>query len=193
MPAPSPDVLTLNSGEPIVRAPELSLSANREKGRETLRELVMAWARDRSSGEPRYIGELTRDQRGYRSNCECWSCGLPLQAVNPGRTTCIRRPHFRHPKGAMCLGIAQRLLQLIPLFRMLGDQLSDSAFPFLNKPFGQPCNEVLESFTDRDLATGFATFLFSDFLQIAMDGGLRASVTKLLADSVDGWIDTLRK
>jgi hypothetical protein len=38
-----------------------------------------------------------------------------------------------------------------------------------------------------------AVSLFSDFLQIAMDGGLRASVTKLLADSVDGWIDTLRK
>lgn len=59
-------------------------------------DLVMAWARDRNTGEPRYIGELGEDQR---NSCECISCSHPLTAVNAGKKTFIKRPHFRHPAG----------------------------------------------------------------------------------------------
>ena len=63
------------------------------------KELVMAWARDRESGEPRYIGELKKEQTGQRCGCECYSCGLALEAVNAGKTEFKLRPHFRHPEG----------------------------------------------------------------------------------------------
>lgn len=75
----------------------------------------MAWALDRTTSEPRYIGELRTDQRGKHCNCECLSCGLPLVAVNAGKQTFIRRPHFRHPKGAekdSCLVLAARAAAL---------------------------------------------------------------------------------
>ncbi len=78
-------------------------------------DLVMAWARDSTTGEPRYIGELGINQRGKRCNCECLSCGLPLVAVNAGKQTFIRRPHFRHPEGAekdSCLVLTARAAAL---------------------------------------------------------------------------------
>lgn len=62
-------------------------------------DLVLAWARDRKSRLPRYIGDLGRDERGSKCNCECVSCGLPLTAVNAAKDAFIRRPHFRHPAG----------------------------------------------------------------------------------------------
>lgn len=75
----------------------------------------MAWARDRESGEPRYIGELKKTQTGRKCGCECYSCGLDLEAVNAGKTECKRRPHFRHPKGAPkqdCMVLAARAAAL---------------------------------------------------------------------------------
>ena len=63
-------------------------------------ELVMAWARDIKTGEPRYILELDADHRGAQCGCECPSCGLPLQGINVARSQFQRRPHFRHPNGA---------------------------------------------------------------------------------------------
>lgn len=64
--------------------------------------LVLAWARDRLTGRPRYILELGIDRRGAKCDCDCMSCGLPLEAVNAGKSPdeCHRRPHFRHPSGA---------------------------------------------------------------------------------------------
>ncbi|WP_412479610.1 hypothetical protein [Azonexus sp. IMCC34839] len=79
------------------------------------KELVMAWARDRESGEPRYIGELKQEQTGKRCACECYSCGLDLEAVNAGKTEFKRRPHFRHPDGAPkqdCMVLAARAAAL---------------------------------------------------------------------------------
>lgn len=122
MPDPSPDASKPASGNMSVGAPELSLSIGRDQSKGALRDLVMAWAKDRITGEPRYIGELTRDQYGLRSDCECWSCGLELQAVNAGCATFVRRPHFRHPKGAeshACLVLAARMAALETL-RTLG-------------------------------------------------------------------------
>ena len=63
-------------------------------------ELVMAWARDIKTGEPRYILELDADHRGAQCGCECPSCGLPLQGINVARSQFRKRPHFRHPNGA---------------------------------------------------------------------------------------------
>lgn len=74
-------------------------------------ELVMAWARDRETGALRYILELSANQRGARSGCQCISCNLPLMAVNAAKATYKRRPHFRHPAGAQkdsCLMLAAR-------------------------------------------------------------------------------------
>lgn len=74
-------------------------------------DLVMAWALDRDTGQPRYILELGEDQRGARCNCVCASCRLPLTAVNAARNTYKVRPHFRHPDGAekdLCLVLAGR-------------------------------------------------------------------------------------
>lgn len=80
-----------------------------------LDSLLIAWAKDQETGEPRYIGELTRAQTGNACKCECYSCGLPLQAVNAGKVKYDRRPHFRHPNGApkdSCLVLAARVAAL---------------------------------------------------------------------------------
>jgi hypothetical protein len=66
---------------------------------EALADLVMAWARDQETGEPRYIMELGVERRGNRSGCVCPSCLAPVTAVNAAKTEFIRRPHFRHPPG----------------------------------------------------------------------------------------------
>jgi hypothetical protein len=67
---------------------------------EQLDRLVMAWAKDVQTGEPRYILELDEQHRGAMCGCVCYSCGLPLTAVNAARKKFVIRPHFRHPDGA---------------------------------------------------------------------------------------------
>lgn len=67
---------------------------------EQLDQLVMAWAKDVRSGEPRYILELDELHNGAKCGCVCYSCGLPLTAVNAGKKQFVVRPHFRHPDGA---------------------------------------------------------------------------------------------
>lgn len=71
----------------------------------------MAWAVDRDTNGPRYIFELGPTRRGSKCNCKCPSCGLSLIAVNAGKKSWKRRPHFRHPEGAArekCVIIAAR-------------------------------------------------------------------------------------
>lgn len=83
--------------------------------RQALADLVMAWARDSVTGEPRYILELDADHRGGKCGCECPSCGKPLVAVNAAKAEFLRRPHFRHPDGAPrdeCLVLAARAAAL---------------------------------------------------------------------------------
>ena len=80
--------------------------------------MVMAWARDSATGQPRYIGEIDAEHRGGKCGCECPSCRLPLIAVNAAKDNVIRRPHFRHPEGAQrdeCAILAARsaALQLL--------------------------------------------------------------------------------
>lgn len=79
--------------------------------RPTSNDLVMAWARDKDTHEPRYILELNERQRGAKCNCVCVSCELSLIAVNAAKTEYQQRPHFRHPSGAernSCFVLAAR-------------------------------------------------------------------------------------
>lgn len=83
----------------------------------SLDDLVVAWARDRATGKPRYILELDASQGGRACGCECVSCGQPLTAVNAGKEqhSYVRRPHFRHPNGApkdSCAVLAARAAAL---------------------------------------------------------------------------------
>lgn len=74
-------------------------------------ELVLAWAVDLETNSPRYILELDAAHNGAKCNCKCPSCNLQLTAVNAGKITWKRRPHFRHPEGAArenCIIIAAR-------------------------------------------------------------------------------------
>lgn len=81
------------------------------EARAALAELVLAWARDVTTGAPIHILELGPERRGARSGCDCPSCGLGLTAVNAAKTEFVKRPHFRHPEGAErdeCLVLAAR-------------------------------------------------------------------------------------
>jgi hypothetical protein len=83
-------------------------------------EQPMAWAKDRATGQPRYIGELRADQTGAACDCVCYGCGLPLQAVNAGNPLYRRRPSFRHPAGSArseCIHQASRVAILETLRR----------------------------------------------------------------------------
>jgi len=82
-----------------------------EGARQALHDLVMAWARDIETGEPRYILELDAAHRGAKCGCECASCGKPLTAVNAAKAEFVKRAHFRHPEGAEreeCLVLSAR-------------------------------------------------------------------------------------
>lgn len=84
-------------------------------------DLVLAWARDCATGEPRYVCELGAERNGKRSGCECYSCGQQLLAINNTKRTFQageKRPHFRHPEGTakescMVLSARAAALQLL--------------------------------------------------------------------------------
>lgn len=90
----------------------LLISDDKSKSEPPLRDdFVMAWAVDVTTSQPRYILELDPAHKGKKCNCKCPSCNLPLTAVNAGKSTWNRRPHFRHPEGAArekCIIIAAR-------------------------------------------------------------------------------------
>lgn len=93
------------------QATQLTWSSEKPHLPRTLGDLVMAWAVDRDTGQPRYILQLDEAHRGAKSNCKCPSCGLPLQSVNAAKLEFKIRPHFRHPEGAareQCLIVAAR-------------------------------------------------------------------------------------
>jgi hypothetical protein len=75
------------------------------------KDLVMAWAEDRETSQPRYIFELDKNHRGAKCNCICPNCKHPLIAINVAKSKFLQRPHFKHRKGAQrdsCLVIAAR-------------------------------------------------------------------------------------
>ena len=90
-----------------------------------LTELVMAWARDRVTGKPRYILELGTGRNGASCGCDCASCGLPLTAVNAGKTEFIHRPHFRHPKGTEASACSVLTARMAALHMLICDGVLD--------------------------------------------------------------------
>jgi len=78
---------------------QIQVQSQSKAPRDGLPDLIMAWARDAETGEPRYIMELGAERRGGKSACVCPSCLAPVTAVNAARAEYIRRPHFRHPPG----------------------------------------------------------------------------------------------
>lgn len=101
--------------EPEITPASWSVHQGRESASSQLEELVMAWAKDAETEEPRYIFELGADRRGANCGCVCYSCGLPLTAVNAAKSTWRIRPHFRHPEGAernACLILTARAVAL---------------------------------------------------------------------------------
>lgn len=89
----------------------ISVTSNKSPVTTHFSGLVLAWAVDLKTNSPRYILELDAAHNGAKCNCKCPSCNLPLTAINAGKVTWQRRPHFRHPKGAArekCLIIAAR-------------------------------------------------------------------------------------
>lgn len=80
-----------------------------------LNELVLAWALDATTRQPRYILELDADHRGKQCDCICASCDAPLVAVNAAKEVFRKRPHFRHPEGAdrdQCAVLSARIALL---------------------------------------------------------------------------------
>jgi hypothetical protein len=109
-----------------------------QSAKAALGELVMAWARDIETGEPRYIGEIDSDHRGSKCGCEFPSSRLASIAVNAAKDKVIRRPHFRNPKGALrdeCVilaarSAAMRLLAEVGVIELPRRRMSASAEGF---------------------------------------------------------------
>lgn len=96
----------------------LQIDTNVPPERSVAADLVLAWARDCTTGEPRYICELDAARNGKRSDCECYSCGQRLLAINNTKRVFRggeKRPHFRHPEGtakASCMVLSARAAAL---------------------------------------------------------------------------------
>jgi hypothetical protein len=96
----------------------VNLQASLQEKRPAVPDLLMAWARERITGAPRYILELDENHRGANCDCECIGCGGALIAVNAARETYVRRPHFRHSAGSekhSCLMLSARAALLATL------------------------------------------------------------------------------
>ncbi len=92
-----------------------SASTSLSEARSRLDELVIAWAADRPTGAAKYILEV---DRGLACDCVCPACGSALTAVNSRNPRWRKRPHSRHPPGAVteaCAVLAARhaLLQAL--------------------------------------------------------------------------------
>lgn len=159
-------------------------------GEPALGDLVMAWARDRATGEPRYIGELGAHQRGSNCNCECTSCGLPLIAVNAAKTTFRKRPHFRHPEGAQkdaCLVLAARAALLEALRREglleLPRRRQSSRVAGLSGEYYEAWVEAsaeqvsIRDFSFRDNATAILTLDDGREMKVVLTGSVAASTS----------------
>lgn len=159
-------------------------------GEPTLGDLVMAWARDWATGEPRYIGELGEHQRGSNCNCTCTSCGLPLIAVNAAKTTFRKRPHFRHPEGAQkdaCLVLAARaaLLEVLKREGLLelprrrqSSRIAGLSGEYYEAWVEAPAEQVsIRDFSFRDSATAILTLDDGRELKVVLTGSVAASTS----------------
>ncbi len=149
--------------------------------------LVMAWAKDTETGELRYIFELGPDRRGAKCCCECYSCGLPLTAVNAGKTKWIRRPHFRHPEGAQrdaCLILSARAAALEQLkhldtltlpARRVGESITGLSGRRYNAWISAPPEPVrIVNFKEKDKVSAILTLDDGRQLLVSLTGQIEA-------------------
>ena len=172
---------------------------------------VMAWARDKATGEPMYIMELDSNHTGANCDCECPSCDLPLVAVNAAKKEYRIRPHFRHPDGAIksdCMYLSARLaaLQLLrtegfillPKIRRSGTAVGLSGTAY-EAWIERPTERVfIRDFNFNDKTAAILTLddgrklrfeLFGDGAKIASDGGHIASIRLNLTDPAIAGMD----
>jgi hypothetical protein len=175
----------------VIETPQWKIVASGEETRTSqVDDLVMAWARDQFSKELRYIGELTREQTGAACNCECYSCGLPLQAVNAGKLAYKRRPHFRHPDGAAkddCLVLSARSAALELLRkdgflqlprRRVSAQLAGLSGTYHQAWVEAPSQTVrVSDFRFKDRATAILTLDDGREIRVILDGSVAVKST----------------
>lgn len=75
----------------------------------------MAWAVDKQSGEPVYVGKLGGEHTGLRCNCICPACDARLQAVGVGHADPRRAPFFRHHQAEQGPGCKFRMAEMAAL------------------------------------------------------------------------------
>lgn len=169
-----------------VASPAVEVRQNAvESAKATLGELVMAWARDIETGEPRYIGEIDAEHRGGKCGCECPSCRLALIAVNAAKEKLIKRPHFRHPEGAQrdecailaARAAAMRLLAeegVIDLPRRRMSATAEGLSGALHEAWVEaPAQKVRVASIDfRDRAFAMLTLDDGRKLRVALTGGI---------------------
>jgi hypothetical protein len=156
-----------------------------ESAKAALGELVMAWARDIETGEPRYIGEIDAEHRGGKCGCECPSCNLALIAVNAAKDKVIKRPHFRHPEGAQrnecailaARAAAMRLLAEEGVIELPRRRMSASAEGLSGANYEAwveaPAQKVRVASIDfRDRAFAILTLDDGRKLRVALTGGI---------------------
>ena len=80
----------------------------------------MAWAVDKQSGEPVYVGKLNGEHTGLRCACICPACDARLQAVGVGAADRRRAPFFRHHKAEQGPRCKYRVAELAAL-RLLAE------------------------------------------------------------------------
>jgi hypothetical protein len=169
-----------------VAAPSIEVRPTSVEGaKAALGELVMAWARDIETGEPRYIGEIDAEHRGGKCGCECPSCRLALIAVNAAKDKVIKRPHFRHPEGAQrdectilaARAAAMRLLAeegVIDLPRRRMSATAEGLSGALHEAWVEtPAQKVRVASIDfRDRAFAMLTLDDGRKLRVALTGGI---------------------
>jgi hypothetical protein len=169
-----------------VAAPAIEVRpTSAENAKAALGELVMAWARDIETGEPRYIGEIDAEHRGGKCGCECPSCRLALIAVNAAKDKVIKRPHFRHPEGAQrdectilaARAAAMRLLAeegVIDLPRRRMSATAEGLSGALHEAWVEaPAQKVRVASIDfRDRAFAMLTLDDGRKLRVALTGGI---------------------
>jgi hypothetical protein len=166
----------------------LSPSESSRSAKLKANDLVLAWAIDKDSGQPRYIFELDESHRGAKCGCLCVSCKLPLTAVNVAKTEYQQRPHFKHPKGAQresCLvlsaryAIAQQLLEQgfieLPQRRVSSRIVGLSGKIYEAWEFSQPERVKVTDTQFTDKATALLTLDDGRKILVELTGGLSES------------------
>jgi len=162
-------------------------------------DLVLAWARDSTTGAPRFVCELGPERNGKNSGCECYSCGRQLLAINNTKRVFRvgeKRPHFRHPGGTAkesCLVLSARAAALQMLLsqgylelpsRRRTSVVSGLSGTFYEAWVEQPSERVrFRNFEIRDQAHALLTLDDGRVLEVVITGLMEAPQGRESGDS----------